>query len=88
MMRRYLMAAVAVLALSACDPSPVIREDDPRFNCQTMGDRSCEPQFTVSRDGSDVMIVTPDGVLLIIPGDGSCVRIAVGETEDAPCLPE
>lgn len=87
MIRKTLVAAVAVLVLAGCDPAPA--EDDPRFDCATMGNASCAPGvWSVSRHEGRTYIVTPDGVLLIVPVDGSCVRIAVGETDDAPCLPE
>lgn len=84
-MKRFIAALAMVAALTGCTTA----EDDPGFDCATMGNGSCVPEaFEVTRHDGTVMIVTPDGVLLIVPLDGSCVRIARGETDNAPCLPE
>lgn len=88
MIRKLLVVAGTALVLAACTPTQpeIISDDDPRFDCATMGNRSCTPEtWTVTRYGDTVHVVTPDGVLIIVD---ECVRVVIGETDNAPCMPE
>lgn len=73
-------AAAVVLALAGGPAAPVaVQEDEPGFNCYTMGNRDCGPAHTLVPNDGAVLAAANDGRVYVAWRDGRVVPATEGE---------